>query len=173
MRLLALLLLIALAACADPPATPPRCGFVGRSALPIAEAGPFATVASSLDGSPASLVIDTGASQSVVSAAAAERARVAPDVRHTVRATGIGGAATYATGRVGRLELGTIPVDAAIVMIMPTVPLADGDIGMDILGDVDLDIDFRGAASPSIAGCCARAPPRPGTPRAANCRPRH
>jgi hypothetical protein len=67
---------------------------------------------------------------------------VALDPRMTVRATGIGGTATYATGRVGRLLLGDIPVTPAMVTIMPKVPLADGNIGMDILGDVDLDIDF-------------------------------
>ena len=160
MRLLALLLL--LAACADPSeaTAPAACGFVGRSTLPIAQAGPFATVPSSIDGTPASLVVDTGAAQTVLSAAAARRALVALDVQHTMRATGIGGAATYATGHVGRLELGSIPVDAAVVMIMPTVPVADGNIGMDILGDVDLDLDFPGRRITLYRGLlCPGAPP--------------
>jgi predicted aspartyl protease len=142
MRLLPVLLL--LAACADVSGarSRPACGFVGQSTLPISLAGPFATVASSIDGTPATLVVDTGAARTVLSADAARRAKVALDLRSTVRATGIGGTATYATGRIGRLQLGSIPVEPAVVMVMPSVPVADGNIGMDILGDVDLDLDF-------------------------------
>lgn len=140
MRFAFALVLLLLAACAD--AKPPACGFVGSSVLPIGHAGPFASVASTIDGTPASLVVDTGAGQTVLSLAAAQRAHVALDPHWTVRATGIGGTATYATGHVARLMLGDIPVTPALVTIMPKVPLADGNIGMDILGDVDLDIDF-------------------------------
>jgi hypothetical protein len=70
---------------------------------------------------------------------------VALDPRVTVRATGISGTATYATGRITGMMLGDIPVAPAVLTIMPKVPLADGNLGMDILGDVDLDIDLPDA----------------------------
>jgi predicted aspartyl protease len=140
---LSLALLLLLAACAGLPAAPPAaCGFVGQTPLPFAPIGPFAAVPSSADGTPIRLVVDTGAAETVLSAGAAERARVALDTRHIVRATGIGGTASYAVGHVGLLQLGAIPVTPAVVTIMPTVPVADGNLGMDILGDVDLDLDF-------------------------------
>jgi predicted aspartyl protease len=144
MRFLPGLVLLLLVGCADSTAAgpPAACGPVGRSVLPITHAGPFAAVASMIDGTPATLLIDTGAEPTVLSAAAARRAGVVADPHLTVRATGIGGTATYATGRVGRMLLGDVPVASAIVTIMPKVPLADGNLGMDILGDVDLDIDL-------------------------------
>jgi predicted aspartyl protease len=140
---LPLALLLLLAACAGlPAAPPPACGFVGQTTLPFAPVGPFAAVPSSADGTPVMLIVDTGAAETVLSADAAERARVTLDTHHIVRATGIGGTASYAVGRVGLLQLGAIPVTPAVVTIMPTVPVADGNLGMDILGDVDLDLDF-------------------------------
>lgn len=143
MRLLPLLALLLLGACSDlAGAAAPACGFVGRSVLPITYAGPFAAVASTIDGTPATLLVDTGATQTVLSDAAAKRAGVKLDPHWTMRATGIGGTATYATGRVERILLGDIPVLSALVTIMPKVPLAEGNLGMDILGDVDLDIDL-------------------------------
>ncbi len=140
MRLLPALVVLLLSACAA--AKPPACGFVAHSVLPIGRAGPFAAVASRIDGAPAKLVVDTGAGQTVISLAAAHRARLSLNTRATVRATGIGGTGLYATGRVDKLMLGDIPVRPAMVAVMPMVPLADGNLGMDILGDVDLDIDF-------------------------------
>jgi len=140
MRFVPVLIPLLLAACAA--AKPPACGFVGHSVLPIAHAGPFAAVASTINGAPAKLVVDTGASQTVLSLTAAHRAHLALNTQATVRATGIGGTGTYATSRVDRMMLGDIPVLPAVVAILPTVPLVDGNIGMDILGDVDLDIDF-------------------------------
>jgi predicted aspartyl protease len=142
MRLSLALLLLLLPACAGAPDPSGACGFAGQTTLPFAPAGPFAAVPSTADGTPVTLIVDTGAAETVFSAAAAQRARVVPDTHHTVRATGIGGTASYAVGRVGMLRLGAIPVTPAVVTIMPTVPVADGNLGMDILGDVDLDLDF-------------------------------
>jgi hypothetical protein len=73
---------------------------------------------------------------------AARRAGVALDPRRTVRATGIGGTASYPTARIGRLMLGDVPFDSAEVTIIPEVPVADGNVGMDVLGDHDIDIDL-------------------------------
>lgn len=162
MRFLPVLVLLLLAACADAGAAkPPACGFVGHSVLPIVHAGPFAAVASTIDGTPAKLVVDTGASGTVLSLAAAHRAHIALDTQLTVRATGIGGTATYATGRVARMMLGDIPVSPAVVTLMPKVPLGDGNIGMDIFGDVDLDIDFPAGRITLYRGmlCPGAAPP--------------
>ena len=97
----------------------------------------------------------------MLSVAAAQRGGVALDMQRTVRSTGIGGTATYPTGRIGRLLLGTIPVEPAVVTIMPSVPLADGNVGMDILSDVDLDIDMPAGRLTLYRGrlCPGAAPP--------------
>jgi predicted aspartyl protease len=144
MRPLALLAPLLLAACATTGAPAPgACGFVARSTLPITRIGPFAAVDSTIDGAPARLLVDTGdTALTVLSAAAAQRSGVALDPHRTLRTSGIGGAATYPTGRIGRLMLGNIAVAPAVVTVMPAVPLADGNIGMDILSDVDLDLDL-------------------------------
>lgn len=144
MRPLAVFALVLLAACAEATGAeaPGACGLVAATVLPITRLGPFAAVDSMADGAPVRLLVDTGAGSTVLSLAAVHRAGAALDVRRVVRATGIGGTATYATARIGRLLLGAIPVEPAVVTVMPTVPLGDGNLGMDILGDVDLDIDL-------------------------------
>lgn len=144
MRPLAILTLLLLAACAEATGAevPGRCGVVGQTMLPTTRLGVFASVDSMVDGAPARLVVDTGAGNTVLSAAAVRRAGAALDVRRVVRATGIGGTATYPTARITRLLLGNIPVEPAVVTVMPAVPVGDGNVGMDILGDVDLDIDL-------------------------------
>jgi predicted aspartyl protease len=156
-RLLAPALLAALAACtaapapppAPPPAaasallaTPPVCGFSSRSELLLPATERFPTLPTRIDGTPAWLVIDTGSVETVLSFATAARAHLTPDFAHPVRATGIGGAGTYPTARVSRLLLGTVPVRPGRVILMPQVPVADGNVGMDILGRVDLDLDL-------------------------------
>ena len=105
MRPLIVLALLLLAACADiAPEAAAACGFAGSSTLPIARVGPFAAVHATVDGVPALLVVDTGAGNTVLSAAAARRGGVAPDRQRTVRTTGIGGTATYPTGRIGAAD---------------------------------------------------------------------
>ena len=144
MRCLVALALLLLAACAEATGAeaPGACGLVGQSVLPISRVGPFVSVDSRVDGTPARLMVDSGAQATVLSAAAARRAGAVLDLHRVVRATGIGGTATYPTARIGRLLLGNIPVEPAVVAVMPTVPVVDGNIGMDILGDVDLDFNL-------------------------------
>ena len=158
MRKLVVLLPLLLAACADPGA---RCGFAGQGTLPIAPLGSFAAVPATVNAEPVRLVVDTGAGHTVLSSDAARRGGVAPDLQHTIRATGIGGTATYATGRIDSLRLGDIPVEPAVVTVMESVPLADGNLGMDILGDVDLDIDLPAGRIALHRGllCPGAAPP--------------
>jgi predicted aspartyl protease len=123
-------------------APPPPCGLTARTNLPVQPAGPFAAVPSVVNEAPALLVVDTGAGNSVLSEAAAARSGVATDLRRMVRIAGIGGSDTFPTGRVDNLLLGGLPVRSAVMTVMPAVPLLDGNIGMDILGDVELDIDL-------------------------------
>jgi hypothetical protein len=59
-----------------------------------------------------------------------------------VRSTGIGGTAVFPTGQIDRMMLGGVQVVRPEVTLIPTVPLTDGNVGMDILGDIDLDIDM-------------------------------
>jgi predicted aspartyl protease len=159
MRPFSLLVFLLLAACADAGAA--NCGFVGRSTLPISHARQFPTVPATIDGLPTTLVVDTGAMQTVVSTATAERAHVVPDPRLTAVVTGIGGTASYRVGNARLMKLGDIPVSPATVTIMPQVPLADGNLGMDILGDVDLDIDLPNSAITLYRGllCPGAKPP--------------
>jgi predicted aspartyl protease len=164
--LLAGLVLLALAGCvdatgADEVAAAGVCGFTGRSTLPILRLGPFAAVPSAINGGPALLVVDTGASHTVLSMEVAQRNGVAVDTVHAVRSTGIGGTATFPIGRVDRMKLGGIPVAQAMVTLIPAVPLADGNVGMDILGDIDLDIDMPDGRITLHRGrlCPGRGPP--------------
>jgi predicted aspartyl protease len=118
------------------------CGFTGRSTLPIVRLGPFAAVPSTINDRPSLLVVDTGATHTVLSMDVARRNDVKVDPRRMVRSTGIGGTAIFPTGRVDRMMLGGIPVVQPEVTLIPAVPLTDGNVGMDILGDIDLDIDM-------------------------------
>jgi predicted aspartyl protease len=137
------------------------CGFTGQSTLPILRIGPFAAVPSTINGGPSLLVVDTGASHTVLSMDVAERNGVTVDPQHVVRSTGIGGTATFPLGRIDRMMLGGIPVAQPMVTLIPTVPLADGNVGMDILGDIDLDIDMPDGRITMHRGrlCPGRGPP--------------
>jgi predicted aspartyl protease len=143
LRALALLLASLLSACAELAGVPERpCGLTASVILPMERVGPFGAVPSSFNGIPAVMLFDTGAGNTVISEAAARRTGVAADPQRMMRATGIGGAGTYPTGQVGSMVLGGVPVRRPLVTIMPAVPIGDGNVGMDILGDADLDIDM-------------------------------
>ncbi|CAH2604912.1 conserved exported protein of unknown function [Rhodovastum atsumiense] len=134
------LLLSLLSACAGPPRE--GCGLTASRELPLSPLGPFRGVPSTINGVPALLVVDTGAGHTVISDGTARRAGVVPDLQRLVRSTGIGGTSVFPTGQVERMSLGGVPVLRPVVTIMPGVPIADGNLGMDILGDADLDIDM-------------------------------
>ena len=144
MRAISVLTLLLLAACSGPTGAEvaPPCGLGGEAVLPITRLGLFVSVDATLDRAPARLVIDTGSQPTVLSAAAARRAGVALDPQRMLRATGIGGSASYPTARVGRLMLGNVAFNSPVVTILPQVPLADGNVGMDVLGDLDIDINL-------------------------------
>lgn len=165
MRIFALLSLLLLAACATPTGaqTPAFCGLVGRTELPSTRLGLFAAVESTVDGAKALLVVDTGAARTVLSAETARRAGAVLDLQRVVRSTGIGGTAVYPTARINRLLLGRVPVLPAMVTIMPEVPVADGNIGMDILGEVELDLDMWAGRITLYQGrlCPGAGPPWP------------
>jgi predicted aspartyl protease len=143
MRLFPTLLVLLLAACAGLTGeAPPSCGPAAGFNLPVQPSGPFIAVPATINGRPKLFVVDTGAGTTILSEAAAGDSGVATDPRRVLRAQGIAGPADYATANVDHLVIGGVPVDPASLTVMPQVPVADGNLGMDILGDVDLDIDM-------------------------------
>ncbi len=144
-RFLPLAALAALAACAaSPPAPPPRpdCGLAGRTELSLLAAAPFPLMRVEVGEATLRLVVDTGDAETVLSEAAARRAHLAPDYRHSLRATGVGGTAVYPTARAGSLLAGPLQLGPATVTLLPRVPVGDGNLGMNVLGADDLDLDL-------------------------------
>lgn len=87
--------------------------------------------------------LDTGSQFSILSEAATQRLGLVQDRRFFTIAVGIGATTTKAPVTIDSMTIGAAPVslDRMGVGIIPEGAGADGLLGMDILGDFDLDID--------------------------------
>jgi predicted aspartyl protease len=148
-RTLGLLSLLLTAACG--PAAP-DCGLAVVARMPLTVQDNLLVVPGGINGSPVSLVVDTGAERTTLSAGAAARLGLPQDPAYRTRALGLGGQTTTSDVDVTRLVLGGVHFPVTRVAV-GTFRLqnnrgldADGLLGADILLAFDMDIDVPGGA---------------------------
>lgn len=144
MKILALVLLLPLlAACGNT-----ACGLTPVAELPLHAENRQALVDIEINGQPARMLLDTGAGHSVLTRAAAMRLGLRMRPGTIIASQGVGGIsrdfAVTATG----LRLGALALPDRLTAVVPGrlgTPggtTSDGLLGMDILRDYDLDLDF-------------------------------
>lgn len=145
-----LLLAAFLAGCVAPP--PPdsatACAVVELASVPlqVERNQPFVTVA--VDGKPATLLLDTGAENTMVSEAAVARLGLRTDWGRLTQSTGVGGAVVHYGVTAERLDIGALHLADQSVGVVPALHLnpktvvPDGYLGANILSQDDADIDF-------------------------------
>lgn len=152
-----------LAACSALPGG--GCGLVAKAELPIEMRRNIAVVQASVDGAPASLVLDTGAEHTVLLASYVDRIRLKRDFRHATMIRGIGSAMATAVARPDEIALGGVTVSRPYVIVgsFSTGDLPggfpDGLLGADLLSAFDVDIDVPHGRLTLYSACPGAAPP--------------
>ena len=175
----ALSLLTLFAACAPPvvPDSPAACAVERVTSVPLIPPNPPATtrwsVAMALDGKPAVMMLDSGASGLVVSTAAAERLALRPRPDMRASSTGLGGTVYRQVFQVDSVTIGSqTTTDTAFAVEMTATQAAgrgfDGIVGMASFARNDIEIDFpaRTLTLYRARFCPAGTPPWAGPHRA-------
>ncbi len=136
----------------DPPPAGLPCGLVCRAALPIrASNSRLFLVDIAVNDKPALMLLDTGASQTVFSPAAAARLGLpAATLLDTDRMVGGGGEIPVRATSVRSIAFGQVRLGPGRVYLLPELQTAagsgelgyDGMLGNDVLGRYQLDLDF-------------------------------
>jgi len=146
-RLLPLAALLLLAA-APAPDSPEACTLQhrGEAAVTFDGASPLVRVA--FDGKPATLLLDTGATNTLLTQDAVQRLGLQAKRVGTATLQGVGGDSTAAIMQVNRLQLGNVTLTDQLV-IVTSFPLRgyqgaapDGLLGTSTLGQFDVDVDL-------------------------------
>jgi predicted aspartyl protease len=120
--------------------------------MPLAVRDRLLIVPAGINGKLVHLVVDTGATRTTISDAAAERLGLVHDPRFTTRYLGVGGMSTTTDVKVNSFVLGETRFSSLVrrIAFAPLSiddgngPIADGLLGADILLAFDLDIDVPG-----------------------------
>lgn len=141
LRLASLTPLLLLAACAGG-----ACGLTKRAELPLSVAGQVLVVDATINGSPARLVLDTGASSTLLTEEAASRRHLVRDPTHLPQIVGVGGRTTRWGARIDKLALGPVVmknerVEVGSTAFLPDGKPPDGFLGADLLSRYALDLD--------------------------------
>ena len=139
MKLLAAILVLALAACAAGPQA--ACRPEKLAELPVRLFGGVPVIDVLVNGRPAALVIDTGSDSTVLTRTAARRLGLA-EAAERQQLTGAGGGAEVGVARLDTLALGAEVVAGVRVLLSdaPAPPL-DGVLGIDRLVAYELELD--------------------------------
>ena len=167
-----LLGLLSFAACAGQTAPPPAygsCPLIPLAEMPLEERGNLLFVLAKINGSDATLLVDTGAERTLLTEAAVERLRLPRDLRHATRTYGIGSPTASWDARLPNgIVLGatSFPVDTVTVGRFGINEVAggsaDGLLGADILLAFDIDLDVPGRRMTfyqARSGCPDAVPP--------------
>ncbi len=136
---------------ADPVPAGPPCGLVCRAALPIRVSNSrLFLVDISVNGKPATVVLDTGASQTALSPSAADRIGLAPSTPQPRKMFAIGGATDARSTPIESIAIGHLQLGPGHVYVIPQATAVagtgelgyDGLLGNDILARYQMDLDF-------------------------------
>jgi predicted aspartyl protease len=119
------------------------CDLVKVAQTPIHIRRDALIVEVSINGHPARMLLDTGATRSLVSEPAKQRLGLVEDRRFLTAHVGIGATTVQADVSIDNITIGTAPMSVERIGVgaIPDSVAADGLLGIDILGDFDLDID--------------------------------
>ena len=144
------------------------CGLIGSAELPLTLSDEAGVIAVGIDGGTAKLLLDTGATQSVLTQAAAARIGLRADPARTRDVSGSGGSGTYPIAQSREIRLGNAAIKGVTFVLVP-FPIEmpgqtlDGLLGMDALSTVDLDLDYPNGRATIWLGklCPGQNPPWP------------
>ena len=109
---------------------------------------------------PFRLVLDTGASDSAITAPVASGLQLTPDLSHAVLLRGVAGSAVVPTVRADSLSVGDLGIAPAMLPIVAdALGGAEGVLGTAGLSDKRIDIDFRHDRISIARSHGQRAPP--------------
>ena len=134
-----LLLLLPLAACSGAASGP--CRLQPVADLPVTLDGNRLETMAKVDGADTTLLLDTGAEQTVLTAATAAALHLPRSQHSASRLAGVGGVVTNADVYAD-LDLGGVGVRRRLAVA--DIPGLGGLVGADVLGDYDLELDLPG-----------------------------
>ena len=128
-------------------ADPENCDPIRRASIDITFRG-LAFVTAAINGRPVVLVLDTGAEQTVLTAAVAKRLNITPRYEYARPMRGIGAVIATGDAKVESFAIGgyALPYPRVLVgdVVLPDFEgiAPDGLLGADLLADFDLDLDL-------------------------------
>lgn len=129
----------------EPAASTGDCALRRRASLPVGLPG-LPVVQARINGQPATLILDTGAESTILTATAAKRLGVTTKYDFVRTMNGIGGTVTTGDAKLASMALGGVALSypralvANLAFRLGAVE-ADGLLGASVLGDFDLDLD--------------------------------
>lgn len=119
--------------------------------LPVMMTAGVPMVTVRVNGEPASMMLDTGATVTTLTASGAARLKLEVDRSRPAFMSGLGGALVAGTVPVGHIEFGNLRLEDARVPVVPlkgmegllATPL-DGLLGVDVLKLAEIDLDLPG-----------------------------
>lgn len=130
----------------EPARATAACALRRRASLPVSVAG-LPLVPALINNSPATLVLDTGAENTLLTAVAAKRLHVTTQYDFVRSMTGIGGSLKTGDAALRSMSIGGLALAypralvGAVDLQIGTLD-ADGWLGASMLGEFDLDIDL-------------------------------
>jgi Aspartyl protease len=164
----ALLAAVSLAACTGAGRDSPQaCAFDRKTAFSVRFAHGLPLTDALIDGNPATLVVDTGSTASLIGRDAVERLKLPPNLSEVFQINGIGGTSSEHPVRISSLAVGDLILPGRYLIVGPfampdlegTRP--DGILGNDIMAqfDVDLDLPHRRVTLYAARNCPSGVPP--------------
>ena len=149
MRLVVLLGVLLLAACAAPGGGAPRtCGIRPFAEVPVAVAQNTPLVQARINGNPVTLLLDTGAKRVLLTQDAVKRLGLTIDTSRSFTEAGAGGSFTSFAAQVRDFEFAGLTIPDHPVSVLPyALPVnsrdpVDGLLGVTVLSAFDIDMDL-------------------------------
>jgi predicted aspartyl protease len=121
-----------------------RCGIAQRGAVAVAALGGLPVVTVSANEQPVTLILDTGAERTVLTAAAAKRIDAqTPRIEFQRQLHGIAGALSTGEVELRSFNIGAVAIPWRRAVVVPSVPASiEGLLGVETLSDFDIDLDM-------------------------------
>ena len=161
-RFVSLLLLVVLAACAAPENNDDidyqTCGVRPHAQLPVTFRGNVPVVQGTINGKPASLILDTGATAIALTESALHRLDLHTDAKRVFTSHGIGGQSQSFAGELHDFQIDKVHVPDHPISVLPNNSqiseqhTVDGLFGVSVLSVFEVDLDLPHHAVTLYAG---------------------